>query len=173
MQIQPAGPEDIPELLPLINGAYRGEASKKGWTHEADLIAGEARIDDATLRELLQQPTVTMLKHTDAAGQIDACVFLEIKERGLYLGMLTVSPELQGAGLGKQLLAAAEDFARRQGGERIFMNVLSARKELLAWYERHGYRRTGERLPFIVDAKFGVPVQPLDMVILEKMVPAL
>lgn len=168
MSIQPATLADIPELLSLVNSAFRGESSKKGWTHEADLIEGAARTDEETLRENMRLPDNTMLKYSDKAGHIVACVHLQQRERGLYLGMLTVSPELQGAGVGKLLLAAAEDFARAQQCPGIFMNVLSVRQELVAWYERHGYRQTGERQPFQVDAKFGRPVQPLEMVILEK-----
>ncbi len=170
MKIQLATPDDNPQLLPLINSAFRGESSKKGWTHEADLIEGTARTDEETLRDILLAPGGAILKYGDEAGPIEACVYLDQRERGLYLGMLTVAPDLQGAGVGKQLLAAAEDFARQHQCPCVFMTVLSIRQELVAWYERHGYRQTGETQPFVVEAKFGRPTQPLELTILEKRI---
>ena len=170
MSLQPATITDIDQLLALVNGAFRGESSKKGWTHEADLIEGSARTDAATLEEMLLHPESTMLKFSRPDDQIEACVYLQVKPRGLYLGMLTVQPELQGAGIGKQLLAAAEDFARQHHCPCIYMSVISLRPDLLAWYERHGYRLTGEKQPFAVDPKFGVPTRPLEFVILEKSI---
>ncbi len=170
MPIQPATLADIPELLPLVNSAFRGEISKKGWTHEANLIEGEARTDEATMREMMLEPDSTMLKYQNEAGQIIACVYLRKRERGLYLGMLTVSPELQGGGVGKQLLTAAEEVARQYNCPCIYMTVLSVRHELVAWYERHGYHQTGEMQPFNVEARFGVPIQPLYLAILEKTI---
>ena len=159
---------DITQLLPLINSAFRGDTARQGWTHEADLLQGERRTDEATLRALMQIANAIVLKYCNDAGDIEGCVFLSKKERGLYLGMLTVAPELQGAGIGKKLLAAAEAYAREQGCTFIYMNVFSVRQELIAWYERHGYRRTGEMKPYEANPEFGVPVQPLEFVILEK-----
>lgn len=170
MPIRPAILADIPQLLPLINSAFRGETSKQGWTHEADLIEGAVRTDEETLRQILLAPEDVLLQYSDEAGHVQACVSLQKKERGLYLGMLTVMPELQGAGIGQQLLAAAEDFAQQQHCPGIFMTVISVRTELIAWYERHGYRQTGEIRPFSVEAKFGVPTQPLEFIILEKLI---
>jgi ribosomal protein S18 acetylase RimI-like enzyme len=87
----------------------------------------------------------------------------------LYLGMLTVEPGLQGVGLGKQLLKAAEDAARIQSCQSIFMTVISQRHELLEWYKRHGYQDTGKRKPFVAaDVRFGIPKKELEFVILEK-----
>src|ERR1700755_2615416 len=97
-----------------------------------------------------------MLKFTGDSGIIEGCVFLEKKGAKLYLGMLTVSPEIQARGIGKQLLQAATDFARQQHCTAIFMTVISVRDTLIAWYERHGYKKTGETKPFPIDTKFGV-----------------
>jgi GNAT superfamily N-acetyltransferase len=88
-----------------------------------------------------------------------------------YLGMLTVDPVLQGDGLGKKLLAAAEEFARDQmGAERMEMQVFSRRRELLAFYERRGYRLTGERRPFPYGEwpQAGALFEDLEFVVLEK-----
>ena len=123
--ISTANTEDVPALVTLINSAYRGEASRKGWTTEADLLAGELRTDIPTLTELMNKPGAAILKYSPEEGNITGCVYLQKQERGLYLGMLTVSPELQGAGIGKQLLVAALIHAKKNDCPGIFMNVIS------------------------------------------------
>jgi len=169
MLISPASLRDIPALLSLVNGAFRGDSARRGWTHEADLLEGTLRTDEATLRELLETPGAIILKIEREAGDLHGCVYLHKQESGLYLGMLTVAPELQAKGIGKKLLAAAEDYAKQMNCQRIFMRVLSGRPELIAWYERHGYRLTGETQPYTMDKKFGVPTRPLEFEILEKI----
>lgn len=170
MSISIATKNDIPSLVALINSAYRGEASKKGWTTEADLLEGELRTDNNMLREIMDRPAAVILKHTAPDGSITGSVFLEVQERGLYLGMLSVSPLLQTGGIGKKLMQAAEAFAREKNCPCIFMNVISVREELIAWYERLGYRDTGERKPLTGDTRFGKPVQPLEFAIMEKKI---
>ena len=90
------------------------------------------------------------------------------KENRLYLGMFAVSPSAQGKGIGKKLLTAADDYAKGQNCTSIFMTVITVREKLIAWYERNGYQKTGKVLPFPVDERFGVPTQPLEMLVLEK-----
>jgi len=159
---------DIPELVILINSAYRGESSKKGWTTEADLLDGQ-RTDDDSLRMLLTKPGSILLKYVNEANKISACVNLQQQGKKIYLGMLTVAPSLQGSGIGKQLLSASEQYSRENKFEAIRMTVISIRLELIAWYERHGYNRTGETQPFPTDdPKFGIPKQFLEFVVLEK-----
>lgn len=168
MHVSTTSTKDIPALVTLINSAYRGEASKKGWTTEADLLKGELRTDIPTLTSLINTKDAVILKHVSEKGDITGCVYLHKQERGLYLGMLTVSPILQGGGIGKQLLKAAENYARENNCSSIFMNVISLRHELIAWYERHGFRQTDERKPFPSDQQFGIPSQPLEFVIMVK-----
>jgi len=170
MAILTATNTDIPLLVSLINSAYRGEASRRGWTTEADLLEGELRTDIPTLTQVMNKPAAVILKHTDEEGRITGCVFLEKHERGLYLGMLSVSPELQAAGIGKKLLAAATDHAKANDCHVIFMSVISLRHELIAWYERYGYQLTGETKPFPVDNRFGEAKQPLEFAIMEKKI---
>ena len=170
MQISPAHIKDIPELVSLINSAYRGEASKKGWTTEADLLEGELRTDATTLAEIINRPQATILKYTTDDNAVTGSVFLEKQERGLYLGMLSVSPLQQAAGVGKQLMKAAEQYAKENNCSCIFMNVISVRHELIEWYERLGYQKTGEIKPLPADTRFGVPAQPLEFAIMEKKV---
>jgi len=167
MSIIPAKQSDIPALVKLINGAYRGEGSKKGWTTEADLLDG-TRTDEANISDLLSDPNAVILKCVNDESKIIACVYLQKQESRLYLGMLTVSPELQGAGVGKRLLAAADEHAIKNSCHSVFMTVISVRQELIGWYERHGYKKTGETKPFPVGEKFGIQKQPLELIVMEK-----
>ena len=168
MPISIACKQDIPVLVALINSGYRGEASKKGWTTETDLLKGELRTDISTLSALLDNQQAVMLMYTTEENAIAGSVYLEIQTRGLYLGMLTVSPQLQAAGIGRQLLIAAEEFAKEKKCPCIFMSVISVRHELIAWYERNGYKNTGETKPFPDDIRFGIPTQSLEFIIMEK-----
>lgn len=158
---------DAAELNVLVNSAYRGESSRQGWTTEADLLDG-TRIDAAAIEELIQTPGLTILKYMEGE-KILACVELKKENEKLYLGMLTVTPNLQGKGIGKILLNAAEEEARNEKCTSIFMTVISVRKELIDWYVRHGYKPTGEKKPFAFnDPRFGQPKQPLEFIVLEK-----
>jgi ribosomal protein S18 acetylase RimI-like enzyme len=165
--ISTAKDRDIPQLVQLINSAYRGEESKKGWTHEADLIEGTLRTDAASIKELIQKPDAVLLK-CNLGEDLIGCVYLEKKANRLYLGMLSVSPAIQAKGIGKKLLAAADEHARKNGCDRIEMTVISVRNELIAWYERNGYRNTGKTEPFPQDGRFGTPRQSIHFVVLEK-----
>lgn len=159
--------QDIPELNILINSAYRGESSKKGWTTEEHLLGG-IRTNEADLSELLQKENVTILKYTES-GKIIGSVYLEKQTDKLYLGMLTVSPELQGGGIGKKLMQAAEDLAKENNIHKVSMTVISVRKELIEYYERRGFKNTGETKPFPMnDPKFGLPKQQLAFIVMEK-----
>jgi GNAT superfamily N-acetyltransferase len=158
---------DVPDLNILVNSCYRGETSKKGWTTEADLLDG-GRIDEETLQGYFENPDVILLKNTDATGQINACVYLEVRFPKLYIGMFSVSPMLQGKGIGKDLLLAAENYAKQLNCHILTMTVISVRHELIAWYGRRGFKATGETLPFHVATRFGVPKQPIELIVMEK-----
>ncbi len=166
--IQKADAADIPRLAEMINRCYRGEASKQGWTTEADLIAGEIRTDEDNLSEIMANDAATILKCSHATVGIVGCVYLEKKGNRLYLGMLSVDIAWQASGIGKRLLQAAEVHARSLGCGAIFMRVIPVRSSLMDWYERYGYLPTGERMSFDGDPKYGVPRVPLEFVILEK-----
>ena len=166
--IEPATAADVPALNKLVNSAYRGESSRKGWATEADLIDG-TRIDEAAMLDLINEKNTTVLKYTEE-GVILGCVELRKENNNLYLGMLSVQPDLQAKGIGKKLMFAGEDFARAQGCKKVSMTVVSVRDKLIAWYLRHGYTLTGERKPFkMPDERWGIPKQPLEFVVLEKV----
>lgn len=167
---------DVRTLVRLVNSAYRGDSSRAGWTTEADLLGGQ-RTDDPALEEFIARGEShgdrAMLVH-ERDGEIIACVQLERREASAYLGMLTLQPTLQSSGMGRALLAAAETFVRdRWATTRMTMSVIEQRVELIAWYERRGYSRTGETAPFPYgDRRFGEPKRAdLRFVILGKDLP--
>jgi ribosomal protein S18 acetylase RimI-like enzyme len=158
---------DAAELSALINSAYRGESSKKGWTTEADLLEG-TRTSEEELISIITSPNHYLLKFT-RDEKIIGSVLLIAKKEMMYLGMLTVSPELQNSGIGKQLLQAAEQHAQQLELSRIQMTVIGIRKELLAWYVRNGYEDTGLREPFpFGEGDKALTSEPLDFMVLEK-----
>ncbi len=169
MDIKVSEANDIPALVQLINSAYRGDGSKKGWTTEADLLDG-TRTDEANIADLIADAKGAILKCVDEKGKIIGCMNLQKHGDRLYLGMLTVSPELQGAGIGKRLLEAAIAYAKNNDCTAVYMTVISARHELIAWYERHGYKKTGEMKPFPIGEKFGIQKQPLELMVMERTV---
>lgn len=160
---------DAVALDKLVNSAYRGDSSRQGWTTEADLLDG-TRVTPDLIAEILIKPDTTILKYVED-GNLLACVELRKDSGKLYLGMLTVSPTLQGKGIGKLMLKAAEDEARNQACTGIYMTVISVRKELIDWYKRHGYSETGDRKPFnMPDTRWGVPKQALEFIVLQKAI---
>lgn len=161
---------DVAALHGLIESAYRGETAKAGWTHEADLLGGQ-RTDQAELTAVVTDPARVLLL-AEAEGDPLGCVQVADLGDGLsYLGMLTVKPTLQSAGLGRRLLDAAEAVARdRFAAARMEMTVIRQRPELIAWYDRRGYAPTGEARPFpLDDERFGQAFRrDLEFVVLEK-----
>lgn len=170
MHLEPAAASDLPALHALVESAYRGDSARAGWTHEADLLGGQ-RTDVAALQTMLDDPAQCVLVLRDG-DRLDACVALADRGGGtVYIGMVTVAPHLQATGLGQLMLSASEELASRLfGGTRIEMTVIAQRTELIAWYERRGYRLTGERRPFPTDdPRFGLPRRDdLEFVVLEK-----
>jgi GNAT superfamily N-acetyltransferase len=158
LTVRPAVSDDVPELHELVHGAYRGDSARRGWTHEADLLDGN-RVDVQTLAAIVADPAQVVLLAERDGGPV-GCVQITDKGRGLaYLGMLTVDPALQGAGLGRALIAAAEAAARARFRARTMeMTVIAQRAELIDWYGRCGYLPTGETRPFpATDPRFGTP----------------
>ncbi len=160
---------DIAAVKDLLNNDYRGETSKQGWTTEADLIAGDTRTDESMLQQVMEQAGSVFLVYKDEQQRITGCVNLQEHGDKLYLGMFSVSPQFQGAGIGKQLLHAAEEYALYLNKKVIYMSVISLRTELINWYMRHGYTDTGERKPFVEDGLTGTHLKPLEFMILEKV----
>jgi len=140
--------DDLPALHPVIERAYRGETARGGWTNEADLIEG-ARTDIPTLTAIVDDPAQRLLIAL-RDGAIIGCVQLSDRGDGLcYLGLLCIDPTLQAGGYGKLLVTAAEDTARDVfGATTMEMTVIDVRRTLIAFYERRGYRVSGEKRDF-------------------------
>ncbi|MDP3210015.1 GNAT family N-acetyltransferase [Methylotenera sp.] len=156
---------DAEKIATLVNKAYRPDLNERGWTHEAELVSG-TRINAKQVAELIDSNGTILIAND--GNSIIGCVHIEPAELSCYIGMLATSPSLQNNGLGKQLLAAAEDFATMHYGATSYkISVLSSRPELLAFYERRGYQLTGTISPYPVDADVGQPrnlnLQVLDL----------
>ncbi|MFD4539596.1 GNAT family N-acetyltransferase [Streptomyces bauhiniae] len=151
---------DVDALVALVESAYRGDASRAGWTTEADILDGQ-RTDPEGVRQVIKTPDSRLLV-VEREGRIVACCQLEHRGTHAYFGMFAVSPTLQGSGLGKAVMAQAERLARTDwGATEMHMTVISVREDLIGWYERRGYRRTGETTPFPYgDERFGIPRRP-------------
>ena len=165
LKIRTASRNDLARLHPVIERAYRGDSARGGWTHEADLIDG-ARTDAATLEGIVDDSHQRLLIAAQDGAPV-GCVQVTDRGGGLcYLGLLCVDPALQAGGLGTQLIAAAEAAAREDfGAVQMEMTVIDVRAELIAYYERRGYRVSGEKrdFPIALDPPFfmSVLVKPL------------
>nr|WP_246322052.1 GNAT family N-acetyltransferase [Nocardioides panzhihuensis] len=167
MTFRDANLSDVDPLVELIESAYRGDASRAGWTTEADLLAGQ-RTDPGGVREVITAAGSRLLVAEQAdqpdpperPGGIVACCQLQKREAYVYFGMFSVAPQLQGAGVGKAVIVEAEQIAREWGAEEIRMTVIRQREDLIAFYERRGFRRTGRFDPFPYgDERFGLPLR--------------
>jgi ribosomal protein S18 acetylase RimI-like enzyme len=160
IEYRPARADDVVAIVALVECAYRGDASRRGWTTEADLLDGQ-RTDAASVAALITAPhSMLLLAHANGDGMLAACCHLAREGAdNAYFGMFAVRPELQNAGLGRGMLDAAERIALSTWAcTTMAMTVIDVRAELIAWYERRGYRRTGIHRPFPYgDARFGVP----------------
>ncbi|MGW6916447.1 GNAT family N-acetyltransferase [Kitasatospora sp. NPDC054939] len=155
-----ASPADVPTLLALVESAYRGDVSRGGWTTEADLLDGQ-RTDAEGVEAAVTHPDGVVLLAEDG-GELLACCQLERRGEQAYFGMFSVRPGRQGGGLGRRVLAEAERYAAEEWGvTELEMTVIEQRPELIAWYERRGFRRTGIFSPFPYgDERFGIPRRP-------------
>ncbi|MCW9012955.1 MAG: GNAT family N-acetyltransferase [Gammaproteobacteria bacterium] len=164
-----ADSDDVNAIVALIESAYRGNASRQGWTTEADILDGQ-RTDAEEVSDLLAKPASYFLLY-ESAGVLLASVYLENRGRQGYLGMFAVSPKQQGQGIGKRVLDEAEKIIFDQWQCRsLQMTVISLREELIHWYQRRGYTTTGDTHAFPYgNPRFGLPKRDdLKFVVLEK-----
>ena len=157
LHFRAATPADLDAIVALVTSAYRGDSSRAGWTSEADFLDGN-RIDAEVLRTDIERPGSRVLL-AERGGELLACAHVSEEDGAGYFGMFSVVPGLQGAGIGKQVLAECERIARDDWRlPAMRMTVIDIRDELIAFYERRGYRRTGILKPFPYgDERFGLP----------------
>lgn len=155
--------QDIPVLVEIINESYRND-SDGAWTTEAHLFdEGGKRIDAQELEDFLADQQNHLLKY-ESDGKILGTVSLTEKENAIYLGTLAVSPLSQGHGVGKKFLIAAKEFAQEKGKKEVTLSAISVRKELIEWYERFGFKKTGNITPFPIEGhRLSKPVDDLFM----------
>lgn len=162
-----ATPEDAACLRALIERAYRGEEAAKGWTHEANLLE-LPRTRDGEIEELIADPDNAFVL-AEEAGELIACALLSREGDDAYFGMFSVRPDRQAGGVGRAMLAECERRARERFSARaMVMTVIHLRDELIAWYERRGYARTGETKPFPFDLVPGEKRRDFHLVWLRK-----
>jgi ribosomal protein S18 acetylase RimI-like enzyme len=159
LQFRAATLDDVDAIIPLVESAYRGDASRAGWTTEADFLDGQ-RLDRQLLIELIGRGDARVLL-AEHDGRLQACCELQDQDGIAYFGMFSVRPDGQGGGIGSLVLAEAERVAMREWScTEMRMTVIDIRSELIAWYERRGYRRTGIHKPFPYgDERFGIPLR--------------
>jgi GNAT superfamily N-acetyltransferase len=144
VRIRKAVDRDVPALTQLINAAFVVEQV----AFEGD------RVDSQALRRYMNAGVFLLAE--DAAG-LAGCVYVETHGERSYLGLLSVDPPRQGSGLGRRLMAEAENFARGVGSRDMDLRVISQRAgQLLSFYLRLGYRHTGTQ-PFAPDLASRVP----------------
>ena len=169
MRFRAATEADVDAVVALVESAYRGDSSRAGWTTEADFLEGRRTGRDDVEAQLARAHSRVLLAEDDAG--LLACAHVAVEDGAGYFGMFSVDPQRQGGGVGKQVLAEAERIARDEFGQATMrMTVIDIRDELIAFYERRGYRRTGITKPFPYgDERFGLPLRDdLRFEVLEK-----
>ena len=159
---------DLPNICILANNAYRGEEAKKGWTFESDFIEGDKRTDENDLFLLFSNEKAVFLVAKNDNGVIIGSVYLEVKNENLYMGMLSVEPVLQGNGIGKLLVSNAIQYGQSLGLEKIQIQVVHLRQELILWYEKLGFIISDKIMPFEVPLEFGKPKVPLHFIEMDR-----
>lgn len=160
--------QNATDIAQLVNGAYRGDTSRLGWTTEADILDG-LRTSAEEVKQLITTENTLILLCFDGAELIGS-VCLERDLHTAHIGMFVVKPTLQNSGIGKALLAAAEQMAQEKWAVTTFqMHVISIRHALIAFYERRGYQRTGELSDFPINPAVWKPkLANLQLITLEK-----
>lgn len=179
--------DDAPAIVALVESAYRGDDSRRGWTTEADLLGGQ-RTDEAMVREVIARPGALVILAFRGERLVACCELQGPRTDGpsadaphgcapaatrdhAYFGMFAVDPTLQGGGVGRAVLAEAERVAATEWhASALEMTVITLRPELIAWYERRGYARTGAMKPFPYgDDRYGLPTRDdIELAVLEK-----
>lgn len=151
--LEKANHNDVDNIVNLVNLAYRGEI---GWTKETDLVSGD-RVDANSIEQLLVDDSIHFLV-AYSFGNLLCCICIEESKAIANIGFLTVNPKYQQLGIGKAVLSQSEDYIQvRLKLKQCVMQVISQRKELIAFYMRRGYKKTGLVKPYPLNLNSGTP----------------
>jgi GNAT superfamily N-acetyltransferase len=167
---------DVGAIVKLVNMAYRGESSHVGWTTEADILDGLRTDANEVERLIASEDTIVLLCLNDDELIGSICLekeaMIEKAQAIAHIGMFVVNPIMQANGIGKRLLAEAESLAQHVWDIELFqMHVITIRHELIEFYERRGYMRTGIVSEFPVNPDVWQPkLAELQLETLEKTI---
>lgn len=175
VQYRIATAADAPVIVALIEAAYRGPGRAGQWDSESHLLKGP-RTNPAEVGALIARADSRFVL-AEQEGRIIGCALIQQTDAaaadgspdGVYFGMFAVDPAIRAAGLGKQVLAEAEGRAKATfGATHMVMTVINVREQLIAWYQRRGYRLTGKRVPFPFTETSGETTRDFDLVELRR-----
>jgi len=160
---------DAAAIAALVNSAYRGETSRAGWTTEADLLDG-LRITTPEVATLIRREDAFVLAGV-LRDQVVATIACERLENTAKFSLIAVKPTLQNKGYGREMIQAAEAITTREWRVAgFFMSVITLRTELIEFYERLGFERSGQFEDFPENPALWQPkVRPLALEYLVKM----
>ena len=149
----------------LFRSCYRGDSARKGWSNEADLLDGDRTTPEEVAAMIAAPEKRVLLAERDGA-LVGTVTITDLGGALAYMGLLCIDPDLQAGGLGRALVREVEQLAVCEfGAKRMELIVVDVREELIAWYERRGYTRTGELRPFPLPMDV-----PYKMVVLERSI---
>ncbi|MCX4187432.1 GNAT family N-acetyltransferase [Methylophaga sp. OBS4] len=158
--------DDLPAIVALINEAYRGTGGDHRWTTEAHLVAGD-RISVEALTDLINDSQCDFIvchEQDKLIGCISICYRNTIAEFGTF----AIKQEKHGMGIGKQLLAYAENHAKNCC-QRFQVSVVTPNQTLIDFYIKRGYQPIGHKKLYPVDNNAGkLKAKDIDLTVLQK-----
>jgi len=142
--------QDAAAIMAVINAAFRRAES---------FLIDRDRVDLEMVRSLLEKGKFLVAEEDHV---LVGCVYVELRGDRAYLGLLSVDPDRQKAGLGSQLMNAAENYCARAGCRFMDLRIVNVRRELPAFYRHRGYVETGTA-PFTPGLNPKVPCHFVEM----------
>lgn len=166
-QLEKARYDQSQDISDLVNLTYRGNL---GWTRETHIIQGN-RTNRQEIQTAMRNPNAYFLV-IDFPQILASCIYVAKEKEHAYIGFFSVHPSLQGSGLGKYVLEQAETFVlENMGIHKFVMFVVSQRRELIEFYQRRGYSRTGRIEAYPLHMGIGIPrLAGLTIEYLEKII---
>lgn len=134
LDIHSAVPDDVPEIVALVRAAYAPYVAR---------IGREPAPMQADYATLVDQHVVFVLP---GSGRLRAAIVMMPEADHLFLENIAVHPEEQGQGLGRQLMAWVDTYARQLGLGAVELYTNELMTENLAFYPRLGYVEVDRRM---------------------------